>query len=119
MPGYLCVHQVPPKVSCISRMTKLVPGILFRRCQALPMPEMPAPTISTSKCSVACDADAYVLRAASTFICHFPGEFTEMTSTVRIGQAHVRAGLQIKQRLNLERKTPLSRGLQNPFAIER
>src|ERR1700742_3250033 len=73
MPGYLCVHQVPPKVSCISRMTKLVPGILFRRCQALPMPEIPAPTISTSKCSVACDADAKVLRAVSTFIWLFLG----------------------------------------------
>src|SRR5690349_7726375 len=32
------------------------------------MPEMPAPTISTSKCSDACAADAKVLRAASTFI---------------------------------------------------
>src|ERR1700761_6738041 len=73
MPGYLCVHQVPPKVSCISRTTKLVPGFLVRRCQALPMPEMPAPTISTSKCSVACDVDANVLRAASTFIFLFLG----------------------------------------------
>ena len=70
-------HQVPPKVSCISRTTKLVPGILVRRCQALPMPEMPAPTMSTSKCSDACDADAKVLRAPSTFILSLPWEVTK------------------------------------------
>src|SRR5262245_37209920 len=53
MPGYLCVHQVPPNVSCVSSTTKLVPGDCLVRCQAEPTPEMPAPTISTSKCSVA------------------------------------------------------------------
>src|SRR3954454_18875906 len=67
MPRYLWVHQVPPKVSCSSKTTKLVPGSCFVRCQALPTPEMPAPTISTSKCSTFCAAE--ILReGAVTFI---------------------------------------------------
>lgn len=58
VPGYLWISQVPPGASNASRMTKLMPGKRLRSMQALPMPEMPAPTITTSKRSAAADEGA-------------------------------------------------------------
>src|SRR5688572_19220421 len=52
MPGYLWVSQVPPKLSCDSSTTKLFSGLCLVRWESPPTPEMPAPTIRTSKCSV-------------------------------------------------------------------
>src|SRR5262249_9769301 len=45
------VIHVPPKLSWDSSTTKRVPGHCCVRWYAAPTPEIPAPTISTSKCS--------------------------------------------------------------------
>ena len=50
-PGKRNRSQVPPRASRASRMAQVLPGQRSCRWQAAPMPEMPAPTISTSTCS--------------------------------------------------------------------
>src|SRR5579884_2028942 len=52
MPGYRKRSQVPPIDSRASRITQRLPGASICRWQAAPTPERPAPTISTSTCSV-------------------------------------------------------------------
>src|SRR3954453_15634486 len=52
MPGYLNRSQGPPMCSRRSRIAYDFEGHLSCRCQAALIPEMPAPMISTSRCSV-------------------------------------------------------------------
>src|SRR5579859_1114551 len=51
-PGYRKRSQVPPIVSRASRIAYVRPGKADLRWCAAPMPDRPAPMISTSKCSV-------------------------------------------------------------------
>ena len=51
MPGYLCHSHVPPKLSNSSKATNGRVGALRPGGRA-PTPLMPAPTMTTSKCSV-------------------------------------------------------------------
>src|SRR5664279_5546748 len=70
MPGYRCMSQVPPKLSRPSSTTKVRSGHWRRRWYAASTPEMPAPTTSTSKCSVCVGADAP--RASVRLMCRSP-----------------------------------------------
>src|SRR3954447_13623348 len=51
MPGYLNRSHVPPLASRASSRATLLVGSCSRSWQAAPIPESPAPTISTSTCS--------------------------------------------------------------------
>src|SRR5436305_4857628 len=53
MPGYRNRSHVPPIVSRPSKIAKVLPGSVVFSWQAAPTPDRPAPTISTSRCSVA------------------------------------------------------------------
>src|SRR3954452_20410371 len=53
MPGYRNRSHVPPIVSRPSKIAKDLPGRVVLSWQAAPTPDRPAPTISTSRCSVA------------------------------------------------------------------
>ena len=51
IPGYLNKSQVPPKLSLPSKIRYFLSGHFILRCAPAPMPEIPEPTISTSKIS--------------------------------------------------------------------
>src|SRR5690348_5220202 len=51
MPGYLKRSHVPPSALRASSTANVRRGHLSCRWYAAPIPEIPAPTISTSKCS--------------------------------------------------------------------
>src|SRR5262245_58336606 len=53
MPGYRNKSQVPPMASRPSRTAKVLPGQRRRKWMAAPIPARPAPTIITSKDSIA------------------------------------------------------------------
>ena len=58
MPGYLNKSQVPPMRGRPSRMVNDVLGHCAFKWQAALRPEMPAPTITTEKCST----DGFTLK---------------------------------------------------------
>src|SRR5439155_9913881 len=51
IPGYRNKSQVPPIEPRASRMAKVLPGHLSCTWYPAPIPDRPAPTISTSTCS--------------------------------------------------------------------
>src|SRR5262245_1377448 len=65
MPGKRWVIHVPPKLAFASSTAKLVPGHCLVRWYAAPTPEMPAPTISTSKWGAAAVVMGLILAPAA------------------------------------------------------
>src|SRR5215831_11900574 len=91
------------------------------------MPEMPAPTMRTSKCSVACWADAEMAWAADIFIFAFVGLLSRTSFPWRPGWPQIPAMVNPCARMakcprsngvHLQSKTPLSGGLQDPVAVK-
>ena len=58
MPGYLKRSQVPPLFARASRIAYDLPGSSVWSRYAAPMPDKPAPTIRTSRCSVLISSDS-------------------------------------------------------------
>src|ERR1043166_1171129 len=108
MAGYLWVRQGPPKLSCVSSTTKLVTGTCVVRWYAAPTPEMPAPAMTTSKCSVPSVAAGSILLW--TFIgvalrCS-PLHFPPAQKRQPLEQMHV---LLVLQQRAVQRRDQLSR----------
>ena len=64
IPGYLNRSQVPPMLSRRSKIPTLFCGHARLKCTAALIPEIPAPTTTTSKCST--DLPAFMLNRADS-----------------------------------------------------
>src|SRR3954470_12010817 len=73
-PGYRNKSHVPPIAPRPSRITKLFSGHFRRRWHAAPIPESPAPTTSTSTCSIQCPPEKH-FHAKESFAQSPPTEF--------------------------------------------
>src|SRR5215469_4053846 len=82
-PGYLNSSQVPPLTERASKIAYEIPGASICSRQAAPIPDRPAPTMSTSTCS----SEAAPEAPASVAVIERPVPSAALLLQDRIGRA--------------------------------